>query len=313
MSILIIGEHDNEFLTDSTLRTITAALSLKLPIDILLTGSGAEAVAQSNARYQGVSRVLLALNPSLNQGLTEPLADVAISLAKNYRYVMAPSSTTGKNLLPRVAAQLNVMQLSDVIEIVSHDTLRRPIYAGNAIQTVRSRDEQLVMTIRTSGFEPAERTDQDVEVESISWSERSYRSRFVSEEIVDSDRPELSSARIVVSGGRALGSKEKFDQFILPLADKLNAAIGASRVAVDSGYGPNDWQVGQTGKVVAPDLYIACGISGAIQHIAGMKDSEIIVAINKDEDAPIFQIADYGIVGDLFEVIPLLITELDKG
>lgn len=312
MSILIIGEHNSEFLSDSTLRTITAALSLNLPIDILLTGLDAESVAQSNVGYQGVNCVFIASNELLDQDLTEPLADLVISLSSKYRYVMAPSSTSGKNLLPRVAAQLDVMQLSDVIEIVSNDTFRRPIYAGNAIQTIRSRDGQVVMTIRTSGFEPAEKVAQDVKVERLSVSERSYRSRFVCEEIIDSGRPELSSARIVVSGGRALGSREKFNQYMLPLADKLNAAIGASRVAVDSGYAPNDWQVGQTGKVVAPELYIACGISGAIQHLAGMKDSTVIVAINKDEDAPIFEVADYGIVGDLFEVIPLLMTELDK-
>lgn len=312
MKILIIGEHQNGVLSDSTLRTITAANSLQLPIDLLLAGPGADSVAQSGCVYNGVSCVRVAIDTSLSEGLTEPLADVVVNLAAGYRYIMAPSSASGKNLMPRVAARLDVMQISDVIQILSPDTFRRPIYAGNAIQTVQSRDSQLVMTVRTSGFEPAERGYEDVVVDTLSLTGKSNRSRFVSEEIADSERPELSSARIVVSGGRALGSKEKFDQVILPLADKLNAAVGASRVAVDSGYAPNDWQVGQTGKVVAPDLYIACGISGAIQHLAGMKDSTVIVAINKDEDAPIFEMADYGIVGDLFEVIPALISELDR-
>ncbi|MBL4787002.1 MAG: electron transfer flavoprotein subunit alpha/FixB family protein [Cohaesibacteraceae bacterium] len=309
MTTLLIADHSNQALGDATSKAVTAAMALGGEIHILVAGKDAQAAANEAAKLAGVSKVLLAQDSTLEHQLAEPLAALVTQLAVDYDAIVSPATTGGKNFMPRVAALLDVMQISDVTKIISADTFERPIYAGNAIQTVQSTDPKKLLTIRTATFGAAESTGT-APVENIDAAQDPRLSTFVGQELSKSDRPELTSAKIIISGGRALGSKEKFEEFILPVADKLGAAVGASRAAVDAGYAPNDWQVGQTGKVVAPDLYIACGISGAIQHLAGMKDSRTIVAINKDEDAPIFQVADYGLVADLFDVLPELEKEL---
>ncbi|RIK83376.1 MAG: electron transfer flavoprotein subunit alpha [Hyphomicrobiales bacterium] len=307
MAILLIAEHDNETLSDQTAKALTAASQIGGDVDVLVAGQGAKAAADAAAKLSGVRKVLLAEADALAERLAEPLAALIVSLAGPYDAIVAPATSMGKNVMPRVAALLDVMQVSEIIEVVSPDTYRRPIYAGNAIQTVQSSDAKKVITVRTASFQAAAEGGS-APVETVQAAQDPALSSFVENRLSESDRPELTSARIIISGGRALGSSEKFQEVILSVADKLGAAVGASRAAVDAGYAPNDWQVGQTGKVVAPELYIAVGISGAIQHLAGMKDSKVIVAINKDEEAPIFQVADYGIVGDLFTVLP----ELEK-
>ncbi|WP_420391889.1 electron transfer flavoprotein subunit alpha/FixB family protein [Acuticoccus sp.] len=312
MTTLLIAEHAGGKLEDSTLKAMTAAAQLGAPVDVLVAGADVDAAAEAAAQLEGVQAVLTAQGESYEHNLAEPLADLIVSLADGYDAFVAPSSTFGKNVMPRVAALLDVMQVSDVMAVEGPDTFRRPIYAGNAVQTVRSTDAKKVLTIRTASFAAAGEGGSG-EVKSVEAAADPGLSKFVGQEVAHSDRPELASAKIIVSGGRALGSSEKFAELIEPLADQLGAAIGASRAAVDAGYAPNDWQVGQTGKVVAPELYIACGISGAIQHLAGMKDSKVIVAINKDEEAPIFQVADYGLVGDIFTLVPELKDELAKG
>lgn len=310
MTTLLLAEHDNSSLNDQTAKAMTAAAHIGGEVHVLVAGSNVKAIADAAAGISGVSKVLVAEDSGLANNLAEPLADLIVSLAGSYDTIIAPATASAKNVLPRVAALLDVMQVSEIVEVVSADTFKRPIYAGNAIQTVRSSDPKKVITVRTASFSPAANGPLAA-VENISTAALSSGlSSHVSDELSASDRPELTSAKIVISGGRALGSAEKFNEVILPVADKLGAAVGASRAAVDAGYAPNDWQVGQTGKVVAPQLYIACGISGAIQHLAGMKDSKVIVAINKDEEAPIFQVADYGLVGDLFEVLPELMKSL---
>ncbi|TCQ07585.1 electron transfer flavoprotein alpha subunit apoprotein [Rhizobium sp. PP-F2F-G36] len=307
MAILLLADHDGQTVSDATARTISAATAIGGDIHVLVAGTGADAAATSAAALSGVAKVLLADDAGLANNLAEPLAALLVSLAGSYDVLIAPATSVGKNVMPRVAALLDVAQISEITEVVSADTFKRPIYAGNAIQTVQSGDAKKVITVRTSTFAPAA-GGGSAPVEPVSAAADPGLSTFVGDALSSSDRPELTSAKIIVSGGRALGSAEKFQEVILPLADKLGAAVGASRAAVDAGYAPNDWQVGQTGKVVAPQLYIACGISGAIQHLAGMKDSKVIVAINKDEDAPIFQVADYGLVGDIFTILP----ELEK-
>lgn len=307
MTILLVAEHDNATLSDQTAKALSAASKIGGDVHVLVAGKGAQAAADAASKLQGVAKVLLADSDSLEHRLAEPTAALIAKLAADYDTVIAPATTMGKNVLPRVAALLDVMQLSDIIEVIDATTFKRPIYAGNALQTVQTSDAKKVITVRTASFQVAGEGGS-ASVETIDAGENPGVSSFVGEAIAETDRPELTSARIIVSGGRALGSKEKFEEVMLPLADKLGAAVGASRAAVDAGYAPNDWQVGQTGKVVAPDLYIACGISGAIQHLAGMKDSKVIVAINKDEEAPIFQVADYGLVADLFTALP----ELEK-
>ncbi|WP_127521042.1 electron transfer flavoprotein subunit alpha/FixB family protein [Mesorhizobium sp. Z1-4] len=303
MAILLVAEHDNASLSDQTAKALTAAAAVGSNVDILVAGKGAKGAADAAAKLKGVRKVLLAEADELEQMLAEPTAALVVSLAGGYDALVAPATTNGKNIMPRVAALLDVMQVSEVMEVVSADTFKRPTYAGNAIQTVQSSDPKKVLTIRTSSFQ-ATPEGGSASVETVKAADNPGLSSFVENKIAESDRPELTSAKIIISGGRALGSKEKFEEVILPVADKLGAAVGASRAAVDAGYAPNDWQVGQTGKVVAPELYIACGISGAIQHLAGMKDAKVIVAINKDEEAPIFQVADYGLVADLFDVLP---------
>ncbi|WP_294312535.1 electron transfer flavoprotein subunit alpha/FixB family protein [uncultured Sphingomonas sp.] len=310
MTVLLLAEHDNVALSELTARALTAASQMGEAVDILVAGRGADDVGTAAARLSGVRRVLLADAPAFEHRLAEPTAALIVALAKHYGAIVAPATSTGKNVLPRVAALLDVMQLSEVTEVVAPDTFKRPIYAGNAIQTVRSSDAVKVVTVRTAAFAPTASGDGTADVVTIGDAGDPNLSRFVENRFAASDRPDLGAARIVVSGGRALGSAPQFQATILPLADKLGAAVGASRAAVDAGYAPNDWQVGQTGKVVAPELYIACGISGAIQHLAGMKDAKVIVAINKDADAPIFQVADYGLVGDLFDVLPELERQL---
>lgn len=307
MTILLVAEHDNQSLSEQTAKALSAAIQIGGDIDILVAGKGTQAAADAAAKLGGVRKVLLAESDALEHQMAEPLAATILSLADSYDCFMAPATTNGKNVLPRVAALLDVMQVSEVMEVVSPNAFKRPIYAGNAIQTVETTDSKQVLTIRTASFAVAG-DGGSATIETITAADDPNVSSFVENIVAKSDRPELTAAKVVISGGRALGSKEKFDDVILPLADKLGAAVGASRAAVDAGYAPNDWQVGQTGKIVAPELYIAIGISGAIQHLAGMKDSGIIVAINKDPEAPIFQIADYGIVGDLFELVP----ELEK-
>ncbi|MGB8816949.1 MAG: electron transfer flavoprotein subunit alpha/FixB family protein [Rhizobiaceae bacterium] len=305
MTILLIAEHDNAHLSDQTNKALTAAAQIGGDVHVLVAGKGCKAVADAAAKLSGVKKVLLADDAVLEQRVAEPFAALIVSLASGYDAIIAAATTTGKNVMPRVAALLDVMQISEVIAVDSADTFQRPIYAGNAIQTVQSTDKIKIITVRTASF-ASTGEGGSASVESIKAAADPGLSKYVSSALSGSDRPELTSAKIIISGGRALGSSEKFMEVILPVADKLNAAVGASRAAVDAGYAPNDWQVGQTGKVVAPDLYIACGISGAIQHLAGMKDSKVIVAINKDEEAPIFQVADYGLVGDLFEILPQL-------
>lgn len=307
MAILLFAEHDNASLSDQTAKALTAALAIGGEVDVLVAGKGAKAAAEAAAKLKGVRKVLLAESDALEHRLAEPAAALLVSLAGNYDTIIAPATTSGKNILPRVAALLDVAQVSEIMEVVSPTVFKRPIYAGNAIQTVETTDAKKVITVRTASFAAAGEGGSAA-VETIDAGSDPAVSKFVEAKISGGDRPELTSAKIIISGGRALGSAEKFNEVITPVADKLGAAIGASRAAVDAGYAPNDWQVGQTGKVVAPELYIACGISGAIQHLAGMKDSKVIVAINKDEEAPIFQIADYGLVGDLFTVLP----ELEK-
>jgi len=310
MAILVIAEHDNQSLKAGTLNTVTAAAKLG-EVHVLVAGHNAAAAADAAKAVAGVAKVLLADNAAYAHGLAENLAPLVVDLARGYSHVLAPATSYGKNLLPRVAALLDVAQISDIIAIESADTFVRPVYAGNVLATVQSADAIKVITVRTTAFEAAAQGGA-ANVESVAAAADAALSAFVGQELTKSDRPELGAAKIIVSGGRALGSEEQFKAVIEPLADKLGAAVGASRAAVDAGYAPNDYQVGQTGKVVAPQLYVAVGISGAIQHLAGMKDSKVIVAINKDEEAPIFQIADYGIVGDLFTVVPELMAELSK-
>jgi electron transfer flavoprotein alpha subunit len=311
MPTLLIAEHDNKTLKDATYKALTAAKALGADVHVLVAGKGCRAVADAAAKLDGMKKVLLANAPAYEHMLAEPLAALIVSLAGAYDSIVAPATTTGKNVMPRVAALLDVMQISEVTKVVSPDTFERPIYAGNAIQTVKSGDAKKVITVRTSTF-PAAGAGGSAAVEEVEAAADPALSAFTGEELSKSDRPELTSAKIIISGGRGLQSRENFTKYIEPVADKLGAAMGASRAAVDAGYAPNDWQVGQTGKVVAPELYIAVGISGAIQHLAGMKDSKVIVAINKDEEAPIFQIADYGLVADLFQALPELATELGK-
>jgi electron transfer flavoprotein alpha subunit len=305
MAILLLAEHDGAAVSDQTAKAVTAAVKIGGEIHVLVAGAGVQAAAESAAKLSGVAKVLVADDAGLANGLAEPLADLIVQLSGGYDVILAAATASAKNVMPRVAALLDVMQVSEIIEVISADTYKRPIYAGNALQTVQSTDAKKVITVRTASFAAVEAIGSAA-IETVAAAANPGLSSFVGDALSSSDRPELTSAKIIVSGGRALGSSEKFKEVILPLADKLGAAVGASRAAVDAGYAPNDWQVGQTGKVVAPDLYIACGISGAIQHLAGMKDSKVIVAINKDEEAPIFQVADYGLVGDLFEILPAL-------
>jgi len=307
MTILLLADHDNAELSDQTAKAMTAATEIGGDVHVLVAGSGCAAVADAAAKLTGATKVLLADDAQYEHHMAEVTADLIVSIAGDYDTIITAATTSGKNILPRVAALLDVMQISEITAVKSADTFERPIYAGNAIQTVQSTDATKVITVRTAGF-GAVGNDGSASVEAIAAAGDPGLATYVSAALSSSDRPELTSAKIIISGGRALGSEEKFMEVIIPVADKLGAAIGASRAAVDAGYAPNDWQVGQTGKVVAPDLYIACGISGAIQHLAGMKDSKIIVAINKDEEAPIFQVADYGLVADLFDVLP----ELEK-
>ncbi|HJV06452.1 MAG TPA: FAD-binding protein [Chromobacteriaceae bacterium] len=311
MAILVIAEHDNQSLKAGTLNTLSAAAKLGSDVHVLVAGQGAAAAADAAKSLAGVAKVLLADAAQYAHGLAENLAPLVVDLAKGYSHVLAPASSFGKNLLPRVAALLDVAQISEIVAVESADTFVRPVYAGNVLATVQSADAIKVITVRTTAFE-AVGQGGSAAVETIAAAADAQLSSFVGQELTKSDRPELGAAKIIVSGGRALGSEEQFKAVIEPLADKLGAAVGASRAAVDAGYAPNDYQVGQTGKVVAPQLYVAVGISGAIQHLAGMKDSKVIVAINKDEEAPIFQVADYGIVGDLFTVVPELMAELSK-
>ena len=303
MATLLLADHDNASLSDQTAKALTAATEIGGDVHVLVAGKGCSAAAEAASKLSGVSKVLVAEADHYENHLAEPVADLIVSLAGDYDTIISAATTSGKNILPRVAALLDVMQVSDITAVHSADTFERPIYAGNAIQTVQATDAKKVITVRTAGFASAEEGGS-ASVDSVTAAADPGLSTFAGEKIVESDRPELTSAKIIISGGRALGSSEKFQEVILPVADKLGAAVGASRAAVDAGYAPNDWQVGQTGKVVAPDLYIAAGISGAIQHLAGMKDSKIIVAINKDEEAPIFQVSDYGLVADLFDVLP---------
>ena len=310
MSSLVIAEHDNASIKGATLNTVTAAVACGGDVHVLVAGHNAGAAAQAAAQIAGVSKVIHADAEGLAHGLAENVAAQVLAIAGNYTHILFPATAGGKNVAPRVAAKLDVAQLSDVTLVVSADTFERPIYAGNAIATVQSKDAVKVLTVRTTGFDPAADTGGSASVESAAALADSGKSAFKGSEIAKNDRPELTAAKIIVSGGRALGSAEKFAEVMTPLADKLGAAMGASRAAVDAGYAPNDWQVGQTGKIVAPQLYVACGISGAIQHLAGMKDSKVIVAINKDPEAPIFSVADYGLEADLFAAVPELVNAL---
>jgi len=312
MTTLLFVEHANGQIKDGTLKALSAANQMGAPVHALVAGAGTQAVAEAAAKLEGIEKVLLAEDAAYDHDLAEPVSALIESVAGAYDAIIASASTTGKNVMPRVAAKLDVAQVSDIIKVVSADTFERPIYAGNAIQTVQAPGPKRVITVRTAAFKAAGEGGSAGAVEPVSATSGAPGSTFKGEEIAKSDRPELASARIIVSGGRSLGSADKFHELIEPLADTLGAAVGASRAAVDAGYAPNDWQVGQTGKVVAPDLYVAVGISGAIQHLAGMKDSKVIVAINKDEDAPIFQVADYGLVGDLFQVVPEFQAEIAK-
>ncbi|MEN3929504.1 FAD-binding protein [Microvirga sp. W0021] len=311
MTTLLIADHNKSALKDATAKALTAARELGAPVHVLIAGSDSKGAADEAAKLEGVEKVLYCDSAVYDHALAEPLADLIISLAGSYDALVAPATSVGKNVMPRVAALLDVMQLSDISKVISADTFERPIYAGNAVQTVQATDAKKVLTVRTTAF-AATGAGGGASVETVAGKDDPKLSQFKGEEIVKSERPELASAKVVISGGRSLASKENFEKYIEPVANRLGAAIGASRAAVDAGYAPNDWQVGQTGKVVAPELYIAVGISGAIQHLAGMKDSKVIVAINKDEEAPIFQVADYGIVGDLFTVLPELDQELAK-
>ena len=309
MATLVIAEHDNASLKPATLNTVTAAIACGGEVHVLVAGENAGPAAQAASQIAGVAKVLHADGAALGHGLAENVAAQVVAIAKAYSHLLFPATAGGKNVAPRVAALLDVAQISDATKIVSADTFERPIYAGNAIATVQSADPIKVITVRTTGFDAAG-TGGSAAIESIPAAADSGKSSFVRSEIAKLDRPELTAAKIIVSGGRAMGSSEKFNEVLTPLADKLGAALGASRAAVDAGYAPNDWQVGQTGKIVAPSLYVACGISGAIQHLAGMKDSKVIVAINKDPEAPIFSIADYGLEADLFAAVPELVASL---
>ncbi|KCZ65383.1 MULTISPECIES: electron transfer flavoprotein subunit alpha/FixB family protein [Hyphomonas] len=309
MAVLVIAEHDNAALNDATHKVVTAAAKFGGDVDVLVAGEGAGDVAASAAKISGVRKVVHADGASVAKQLAEAMEALVVPMMDGYDAVFIPATTMGKNVAPRIAAKLDVMQLSDITDVIDSETFERPIYAGNAILTVKSSDAKKVVTVRGTAFDAAGE-DGSASVETTEAPAGPFKSEFVSEQMVKSDRPELAGAKRVVSGGRALGSKEEFDRLIVPLADKLEAAVGASRAAVDAGYAPNDYQVGQTGKIVAPELYVAVGISGAIQHLAGMKDSKIIVAINKDEEAPIFQVADYGLVADLFSAVPELTDAL---
>ena len=309
MTALVIAEHDNASIKGATLNTVTAAAACGADVHVLVAGHNAAAAAAAAAQIAGVSKVLHADSPALAHGLAENVAAQILALAGSYSHILFPATASGKNVAPRVAAKLDVAQISDITRVVAADTFERPIYAGNAIATVQSTDATKVITVRTTGFDAAA-SGGSAAVESVTPVADSGKSAYVGSEIAKSDRPELTAAKIIVSGGRALGSSEKFNKVMTPLADKLGAALGASRAAVDAGYAPNDWQVGQTGKIVAPQLYVACGISGAIQHLAGMKDSKVIVAINKDPEAPIFSVADYGLEADLFAAVPELVGKL---
>jgi electron transfer flavoprotein alpha subunit len=313
MTTLLIAEHEHATLKDSTNKALTAATQLGDEVHVLVAGGGdgTKAAAEAAAKLGGVTKVLVAEGDAYAHDLAEPLAALLVALAPSYDAFVAPATSRFKNVMPRLAALLDVMQISEIIKVLSPDTFERPIYAGNAIQTVKSKDSKKVITVRTSTF-AASGDGGSASIESAASAADPGLSSFVGEEVAKSDRPELTSAKIIVSGGRAMQSRENFAKYIEPLADKLGAGVGASRAAVDAGYAPNDWQVGQTGKVVAPELYVAIGISGAIQHLAGMKDSKVIVAINKDEDAPIFQVADYGLVADLYQAVPELTEELGK-
>jgi electron transfer flavoprotein alpha subunit len=311
MPTLLLAEHDNKSLKDATSKALTAAKAVGADVHILVAGHQCKAAADAAAKLDGVKKVLLADAAAYEHMLAEPTAALIVALAQPYETIVAPATTSGKNIMPRVAALLDVMQISEVTKVVAPDTFERPIYAGNAIQTVRSGDPKKVITVRTAAFQ-ATGEGGSAPVEPAAAAADPGISGFVGEELSKSERPELTSAKIIISGGRAMQSRENFTKYIEPVADRLGAAVGASRAAVDAGYAPNDWQVGQTGKVVAPDLYIAVGISGAIQHLAGMKDSKVIVAINKDEEAPIFQVADYGLVADLYQALPELAKELEK-
>jgi electron transfer flavoprotein alpha subunit len=310
MAALVIAEHDNASIKGATLNTVTAAAACGGDVHVLVAGHNAAEAAKAAAQIAGVAKVLHADGEQFAHGLAENVAAQVLAIAGNYSHILFAATAGGKNIAPRVAAKLDVAQLSDVTKVVSADTFERPIYAGNAIATVQSADKVKVVTVRTTGFDAAAATGGSAAVETVQATADAGKSRFVGQEIAQNDRPELTAAKIVVSGGRALGSAEKFNEVMTPLADKLGAAIGASRAAVDAGYAPNDLQVGQTGKIVAPQLYIAAGISGAIQHLAGMKDSKVIVAINKDPEAPIFSVADYGLEADLFQAVPELVKAL---
>jgi electron transfer flavoprotein alpha subunit len=310
MTALVIAEHDNNSIKGATLNTVTAAAQCGGDVHVLVAGSNAGAAAAAAAQIAGVSKVIHADDAGLAHGLAENVAAHVLAIASNYSHIVFPATASGKNVAPRVAAKLDVGQVSDITKVISADTFERPIYAGNAIATVQATDAVKVLTVRTTGFDPAAATGGSAAVETLAAVSANAGVSFVGSEIAKNDRPELTAAKIIVSGGRALGSNEKFMDVMTPLADKLGAALGASRAAVDAGYAPNDWQVGQTGKIVAPQLYIACGISGAIQHLAGMKDSKVIVAINKDPEAPIFGVADYGLEADLFVAVPELTAAL---
>jgi electron transfer flavoprotein alpha subunit len=311
LTTLLVAEHDNKSLKDATAKALTAAKELGGDVHVLVAGKDCKAAADAAAKLAGVAKVLIADAAPYEHQMAEPLAALIVSLAPNYDALVAPATTSGKNVMPRVAALLDVMQVSEITKVIAPDTFERPIYAGNAIQTVKSKDRIKVVTVRTASF-AATGEGGSAPVEAVNAAADPGLSTFAGEELSKSERPELTSAKIIISGGRAMQSRENFTTYIEPVADKLGAAMGASRAAVDAGYAPNDWQVGQTGKVVAPELYIAVGISGAIQHLAGMKDSKVIVAINKDEEAPIFQVADYGLVADLYKAMPELAEELGK-
>ena len=310
MTTLVIAEHDNHALKGGTLNTVSAAAAIGGDVHVLIAGNSAAEAAQAASQIAGVSKVIHADAAYLDHGLAENVAAQVLTIASSYSHILFAATAAGKNIAPRVAAKLDVGQISDITKVVSPDTFERPIYAGNAIATVQSADKVKVITVRTTGFDPAAATGGSAAIETATAIADSGKSQFMGSEIAKNDRPELTAAKIIVSGGRALGSSDKFNEVLTPLADKLGAALGASRAAVDAGYAPNDWQVGQTGKIVAPQLYIAAGISGAIQHLAGMKDSKVIVAINKDPEAPIFAIADYGLEADLFTAVPELVKAL---
>jgi electron transfer flavoprotein alpha subunit len=312
MAVLVVAEHDNKSVRKATLNAVAAAQKLGGELHVLVAGHQAEGAAKAAAQVGGVKKVLHADAPHLGEFLAENVSSLVVSIAKQYSHILAPATSNGKNVMPRVAALLDVQQISDISAVEAPDTFVRPIYAGNALATVKSKDAIKVITVRTTAFDPVSASGGSASVEKIDAPADSGLSSFVSREVSKSERPELTAAKIIVSGGRGMASGENFSKVLEPLADKLGAAMGASRAAVDAGFVPNDWQVGQTGKIVAPDLYIAVGISGAIQHLAGMKDSRVIVAINKDEEAPIFQVADYGIVGDLFQIVPRVVEELKK-